>query len=257
MVTQLHRVRRLLPVVVLSLVFAVPIDALASHSFTDVPTNDPFHADIAALKDSYVSPTGCGGGNFCPDAFVTRGQMAAFLNRLGALGPGEVPVANATKLDGLDSTQFARSDVPVTGHVNCMGISMQPWASGMTYTASATGRYIISGSGYFNCPVVLPDGATITALRAGVYDAHATGLIACYILAVSPDFVAVDYSPATTPDSGDTPGYTVLEDDTISQPLVDNGAYSYMVECELSAAGADLVLRGVSVEYTVTGLPVN
>ena len=255
MVTRLRRVRRLLPVVFLSLIFVVPIGVLAIHSFADVPTTHPFHADIAALKDSGVSTTGCGGGNFCPEAYVTRGQMAAFLNRLGALGPGKVPVVNATKLDGLNSTQFIRSDVPITGHYNCMGIGMQPWASGLAYSANATGRYLTSGTGFFNCPVVLPDGATITALRAGVHDLHDTAQTVCYLLAVSPDFGAGGYSPAFTDYSGETetPGNIVLEDTTITSPVVDNEAYSYLAECELSGSGEDLALRGVSVEYTVTG----
>jgi hypothetical protein len=97
----------IVPAVVAALV-AFPLGVLASHSFTDVPTGHPFHADIAALKDSGVSPTGCGGGNFCPDDFVTRGQMAAFLNRVGALGPGKTPVANASKVDGLDANAINR-----------------------------------------------------------------------------------------------------------------------------------------------------
>jgi hypothetical protein len=78
-----------------------------------VPTDHTFHADIDAITDAGVTTTGCGGGNFCPDEFVTRGQMAAFLNRLGALGPGKVPVANADKLDGLDSSAFAQPG-PIT-----------------------------------------------------------------------------------------------------------------------------------------------
>ena len=43
---------------------------------------------------------------YCPNDFVTRGEMAAFMNRLGAVAPGKTPVVNADKLDGLDSTDF-------------------------------------------------------------------------------------------------------------------------------------------------------
>jgi hypothetical protein len=64
------------------LALAIPATVLASHSFTDVLNSNPFHADIAAIKDRGISPTGCGGGNYCPDANVTRGQMAAFINRV-------------------------------------------------------------------------------------------------------------------------------------------------------------------------------
>jgi len=92
---------------------ALPLGALASHDFADVPDSNIYHADISALAASGVT-TGCGGGNFCPSAFVTREQMAAFMNRLGALAAGKTPVVNATKLDGLDSTDFMPSGDIVT-----------------------------------------------------------------------------------------------------------------------------------------------
>jgi len=79
---------------------AFPLGVLASHSFTDVP-DGVFHDDIDAIADAGVT-TGCGGGKFCPKDYVTREQMAAFLNRLGALGPGKTPVVNADKVDGHD-----------------------------------------------------------------------------------------------------------------------------------------------------------
>ncbi len=80
---------------------------LASHQFGDVPNSNPFHADIDALVDAGIT-AGCGNGNYCPKANVTREQMAAFMNRLGALAPGKTPVVNADKVDGLDATVFHR-----------------------------------------------------------------------------------------------------------------------------------------------------
>ena len=52
-------------------------------SFTDVPTTHPFYQFIEALHHSGITG-GCGGGAFCPEAPLTRGQMAVFLAR--ALG---------------------------------------------------------------------------------------------------------------------------------------------------------------------------
>ena len=83
---------------------------LANHQFGDVPASNPFHADIDALADSGVT-SGCGNGNYCPKANVTREQMAAFLNRLGALAPGKAPVVNADRVDGLDSSAFLRASI--------------------------------------------------------------------------------------------------------------------------------------------------
>jgi len=100
-----HRPRPLTVLVLAAALAAFPLGALASHDFADVPDSNIYHADISALAASGVT-TGCGGGNFCPSAFVTREQMAAFMNRLGALAAGKIPVVNADKLDGLDSTDF-------------------------------------------------------------------------------------------------------------------------------------------------------
>ncbi len=52
-------------------------------TFTDVPTTHPFFKFVEALYASGIT-AGCGGGNFCPDTPVTRGQMAVFLS--AALG---------------------------------------------------------------------------------------------------------------------------------------------------------------------------
>jgi hypothetical protein len=60
-----------------------PSPAPASATFADVPTDHPFFQFVEALADSGIT-AGCGGGNFCPDAPLTRKQMAAFLAK--ALG---------------------------------------------------------------------------------------------------------------------------------------------------------------------------
>ena len=48
-------------------------------TFADVPVGSPFHRFVEALVASGISG-GCGGGNYCPDAPVTRAQMAVFLS---------------------------------------------------------------------------------------------------------------------------------------------------------------------------------
>ena len=58
--------------------------APASATFNDVPTGHPFFQYIEALAESGVTG-GCGGGNYCPDNPVTRGQMAVFLSKLTGL----------------------------------------------------------------------------------------------------------------------------------------------------------------------------
>jgi hypothetical protein len=58
-------------------------DAPATPVFGDVPASHPFYQFIEALGASGITG-GCGSGNFCPEAPLTRGQMAAFLSK--ALG---------------------------------------------------------------------------------------------------------------------------------------------------------------------------
>ena len=58
-----------------------PAPAVAT--FGDVPTSDPAFQFIEALAASGIT-AGCGGGNYCPDAPLTRRQMSVFLAR--ALG---------------------------------------------------------------------------------------------------------------------------------------------------------------------------
>jgi len=52
-------------------------------TFGDVPATHPFFQFIEALAASGIT-AGCGGGNFCPDAPLTRGQAAVLLAK--ALG---------------------------------------------------------------------------------------------------------------------------------------------------------------------------
>ena len=52
-------------------------------TFNDVPASHPFFQFIEALVASGIT-AGCGGGRYCPDNPVTRGQMAVFLAK--ALG---------------------------------------------------------------------------------------------------------------------------------------------------------------------------
>lgn len=85
-----------------AMTLAFPLGVLASHQFDDVPNSHDFHADIDAIADAGVTQ-GCDANSYCPNDFVTRGQMAAFLNRLGALQAGKTPVVNAAtaqKTDG-------------------------------------------------------------------------------------------------------------------------------------------------------------
>jgi hypothetical protein len=102
----------LLAALVVGLAITFPLGVLAAISFSDVPPSNPFYNDIQAVAEKGVT-TGCGGGKFCPKDFVTREQMAAFMNRLGALEAGKTPVVNADKVDGIDSSALLLGTAPI------------------------------------------------------------------------------------------------------------------------------------------------
>lgn len=145
---ELTKPPRWLAAVALSIaLIGLPGAALASHLFSDVPTSHTFHADISALVAKGVTG-GCGGGKYCPNDYVTRAQMAAFLNRLGALSPSKTPVVNADRLDGKDSTEFATDfgteAVPGwgTGFSDCMVGEIRLAAANYSYTRPADGSLL-------------------------------------------------------------------------------------------------------------------
>ena len=76
--------------------------------FADVPITNNFAAWIEELERQGLT-AGCGGGNYCPDASVTRAQMAVFLLNT-AFGPGYVPPpATGTVFDDVPVGAFADS----------------------------------------------------------------------------------------------------------------------------------------------------
>lgn len=93
----------MIAIVTLTALVIAPAAVWASHSFDDVPDDNTFHEDIEAIAEARVT-IGCDppeNTEYCPDDFVTREQMAAFMNRLGALADGKEPVVNARAVQGL------------------------------------------------------------------------------------------------------------------------------------------------------------
>lgn len=128
----------------------VPGLVLASHQYTDVPDTHTFHDHIDVITDAGLT-AGCGGGKFCPDVAVTRGQMAAFLNRLGALGPGTTPVVNADRLDGMDADEFMPATaafMPATTYVTFVEDTFPSGEFDIIAAPCDDGDQLLSG-GYF------------------------------------------------------------------------------------------------------------
>jgi len=81
----------------------VPSPCGATPLFADVPASNPFCPWVEELARRGVAG-GCGGGNYCPAAAVSREQMAVFVQRI--VDPVNIPPACTTP------TVFA--DVPAT-----------------------------------------------------------------------------------------------------------------------------------------------
>jgi hypothetical protein len=74
------RRRKLVAALTLAFVLLPTAYVIGSDSFSDVPNSYPFHDAINAIYGARIT-TGCAPGQYCPDAPVTRGQMAAFMQR--------------------------------------------------------------------------------------------------------------------------------------------------------------------------------
>jgi hypothetical protein len=111
------RRRRFTLVVVVVALLAIPATmVLATHTFSDVPTGAFYHDDVDAISNAGVT-AGCGSGKYCPNNAVTRGQMAVFLNQLGALGNDTSPVVDALSTNGVQ-TNFSPTAVIVPAAEN-------------------------------------------------------------------------------------------------------------------------------------------
>ena len=126
---------------VISALVVTPIAVFASHQFTDVPPSHTFHNSIAWMADHGIT-AGCNqdGDQFCPDDFVTRGQMSAFMKRLAEAGvvdaatiagQGATTLGNPVANDLTDGVQL-----PLNGGVKL---------AELTIAAPARGGLIVDG----------------------------------------------------------------------------------------------------------------
>jgi hypothetical protein len=101
------RIARKFLVLGLALALLIPAGVFAgTQTFTDVPPSHQFFNAIEEVAAAGVT-SGCGDGTkYCPSGLVTRGQMAAFMSRLGALGSGRPPVVNAKTSQSTDGWSF-------------------------------------------------------------------------------------------------------------------------------------------------------
>jgi S-layer family protein len=152
-------------------------------AFLDVPQTHPFYNEIGKLSARGVT-LGCGGGNYCPDASVTREQMAIFLER--ALGVFTPPPGPATPT-------FA--DVPNSGATDASYEFIEDFVTrGITLGCAA-------GPPRLYCPF-----ANVTREQVAIFILRALGVFTPPAGPATPSF-------ADAPNSGATDyGYEFIEE---------------------------------------------
>jgi hypothetical protein len=191
--------RRALVGLLLVVALLVPSTALAVHVFGDVPDSHTFHNDIAAIAGAGIT-TGCGGGNFCPDSSLTRGQEAAFMRRALGRAAGDigssvtvpaatlVTVAETTITPGIagGAPSSANGFLLVNGSVTlyegnpdlCIcSISVRAYVdgvavSGTQYVFLPDNTVFESGSASISVAVPVAAGPKVVSLRVNEYQGN-------------------------------------------------------------------------------------
>ena len=130
--------------------FAFP----ATASFTDVPSSHSFFKWIQKMKQIGIT-AGCGASLYCPDATVTRGQMAIFVMRGGfnQLLPSGTPViASATPATGSAGQTVS---VTLTGQ----NTAFVPGSTSVTAGDLTVGSVSVANSGQLTVQIMAPAGS--------------------------------------------------------------------------------------------------
>lgn len=114
-------------VAAIALVVLVPTTAIAASSFTDVPDDSVFAADIDWMADNGIT-FGCNppaNDKYCPDQSVTRGQMAAFMHRLATSR-----VVDANTVEGMAAADLMTGEPGPAGPQGDKGDTGSPGPAG-------------------------------------------------------------------------------------------------------------------------------
>jgi hypothetical protein len=140
------------------LVRALGLTATSGIRFSDVGSSHPFVHDIDRLATAGITG-GCGGGRFCPSQAVTRGQMAAFLQRALELVPIATPPAAAGNPTGHFPIPLAAALADSSDPDRVVGTG----TPGSCTSAAVVNAVALGGVITFDCgpgPVTIPMAAT-------------------------------------------------------------------------------------------------
>lgn len=136
-------------------------DPCLAQAFPDVQAGHPFCKWIRQLALDEIATT-CDGTNFCPDAVVTRAQLAMYLER--AIRGTTAWNVNSDLLDGLDSTAFLQlGGGAMTGAINMQNNAIENIGNAGT-DFLAGGALTLAGALTSNASVTLGANNTNTLL---------------------------------------------------------------------------------------------
>ncbi|MFN8623253.1 MAG: hypothetical protein U0869_21150 [Chloroflexota bacterium] len=148
----------------------------------------------------------------------------------------------------------------VTGAASCPGVGFMPTGSGVQLSEDGVARYFTGFAATFRCPIQLPQGARVTAVRFSVNDGRPGTSAEFSITDCQLQRGAIDPASSTVVtmagplSSGDQPGKVVLSDTSITGATVDNRRYAYWAQCSIGGtdvAAVPVYLYGVDIRYTV------
>ena len=176
------------------------------------------------------------------------------------------PGLNADKVDGKHASVFVENTGPQTidGTVTAKGFSYDTTKTGYlsisptALSAEEDGEdyfkrhylQLNTGSGFFDAPVQLPDGAVITKMTFYFLD-NIAGYTEAILSRTEHSNNAV--SRMANPDaSSDSSSWQTLVDSSINNARIDNNEYAYHVEVFLSVPSTFLKAGGIVIEYDYT-----
>ena len=164
---------------------------------------------------------------------------------------GDIEATGALSVDSLTlGPQAEILNVPAAG---CHFTSIKATNMGTYISVEESYDYFVT----IDCPINLPNGATITNFVANIGDSDGDEYIYVDLYRVDQTTSALTSETiAGVTSETATSGYNQLNDDTVTYPTVDNDTYGYYGSVIFTGGGSlsELYFAGIKVEYTTTGL---
>jgi hypothetical protein len=191
--------------------------------------------------------------------------LESSLSKVPSAGKADL-ATNASRLGGLAATAFVQTSAlppapgaplpgqtgSLAGNFSCAGSAWESAVSTGTYAITGSEKHGTAGAPLFRCSVALPDGVAITAVNFAVRDANPTDNADCdlyrtnMVTAVGGELLMANATTAGLV----APGNVQIGDTTVVEPTVDNGNYSYFVQCRTGADSTTGVF-GATLTYAV------